>query len=103
MLDSFPSKYFSYIFRNHRWVRGDIQIWKWLFSKRLNRISKFKILDNIRRTLVKPVSFILLLFILFSSSICLKCIAPSPYASAFITGAISTFPFVYCFLLILFY
>ena len=68
MLDSFPSKYFSYIFRNHRWVRGDIQIWKWLFSKRLNRISKFKILDNIRRTLVKPVSFILLLFILFSSN-----------------------------------
>ena len=62
MLDSFPSKYFSYIFRNHRWVRGDIQIWKWLFSKRLNRISKFKIYDNIRRTLIKPVSLLLVIF-----------------------------------------
>ena len=51
----------SYIFRNHRWVRGDIQIWKWLFSKRLNRISKFKIYDNIRRTLIKPVSLLLVI------------------------------------------
>ena len=47
LLDGFPSKYLSYIFRNHRWVRGDFQIWKWLFSKRLNRLSKFKILDNL--------------------------------------------------------
>ena len=61
LLDGFPSKYLSYIFRNHRWVRGDIQIWKWLFSKRLNRISKFKIYDNIRRTLIKPVSLLLVI------------------------------------------
>ena len=69
LLDGFPSKYLSYIFRNHRWVRGDIQIWKWLFSNRLNRISKFKIFDNIRRTLIKPMCLILVLISFFYSKI----------------------------------
>ena len=73
LLDGYPTKYLSFIFRNHRWVRGDFQIWKWLFSKRLNRLSKFKILDNLRRALIKPMSMILLLFLsivnLFSLSV----------------------------------
>ena len=54
LLDGYPFKYISYIKRNHRWTRGDFQISKWLKSKRLNDISKFKIFDNLRRGLIKP-------------------------------------------------
>ena len=46
LLDGYPYKYISYINRNHRWTRGDVQIVKWLNSKRLNDISKFKIFDK---------------------------------------------------------
>lgn len=66
LLDGYPSKYLSYIKRNDRWTRGDWQIIKWLNSKRLNEISKFKILDNLRRSLLKIFSFILLIFSLIS-------------------------------------
>ena len=66
LLDGFPTKYLSYIFRNHRWVRGDVQIYKWLFSNRLSRISKFKIYDNIRRSLIKSATLIILILYVLS-------------------------------------
>ena len=66
VIDGYPSKYLSYIKRNDRWTRGDWQIIRWLKNKRLNEISKFKILDNLRRSLLKIFSFILLLFSLFT-------------------------------------
>lgn len=66
LIDGYPSKYLSYIKRNDRWTRGDWQIIRWLKSKRLNEISKFKILDNLRRSLLKIFSLILLIFSLSS-------------------------------------
>jgi cyclic beta-1,2-glucan synthetase len=65
LLDGYPQKYISYIKRNHRWVRGDWQISRWLNSKRLNEISKFKIFDNLRRSLLKVFSLILLIVSFF--------------------------------------
>ena len=65
LLDGYPSRYIPYIQRNHRWTRGDWQIISWLKSTRLNEISKFKIYDNLRRSLVSINSFILLLISLF--------------------------------------
>lgn len=62
LLDGYPSKYLAYIKRNHRWIRGDWQIIKWLKSRRLNEISKFKIFDNLRRSIIKIISFICLIF-----------------------------------------
>ena len=62
LLDGFPSKYIAYIFRNHRWTRGDWQIIKWLKNDRLNDISKFKIYDNLRRS-VLPIFSLGLLFV----------------------------------------
>ncbi len=62
LLDGYPSKYLAYIKRNHRWIRGDWQIIKWLKSSRLNEISKFKIFDNLRRSIIKIISFICLIF-----------------------------------------
>ena len=57
LLDGFPSKYISYINRNHRWTRGDWQISSWINNKKMNSISKFKIYDNLRRSLIKPLAF----------------------------------------------
>ncbi|MGN1299533.1 MAG: GH36-type glycosyl hydrolase domain-containing protein [Candidatus Scatovivens sp.] len=58
LLDGFPKKYIPYILRNHRWIRGDWQIIKWIKSKRLNTISKFKIFDNLRRSTVNIFAII---------------------------------------------
>ena len=62
LMDNFPNKFNSYIARNNRWIRGDIQISKWLFSEKLDVLSKYKIFDNIRRALV-PISILILLII----------------------------------------
>ena len=62
LLDGYPVKYISYMKRSHRWIRGDFQIARWLKSKRLNDISKFKIFDNIRRAILKIGAIGLLLF-----------------------------------------
>jgi len=64
-LDDYPSHYDSYAKRQHRWTRGDWQIARWLFPRvrdahkrparnRLPLISRWKILDNLRRSIVAP-------------------------------------------------
>ena len=50
LMDGYPAKYASFMNRLARWTRGDWQITRWLKGK-LNRLSKFKIFDNLRRSL----------------------------------------------------
>ena len=50
LMDGYPAKYASFMNRLSRWTRGDWQITRWLKGK-LNRLSKFKIFDNLRRSL----------------------------------------------------
>ena len=58
LIDGYPTKFRSYIMRTHRWVRGDWQLIKWLFKKDyLNFLSKLKIADNLRRSLIAPSLF----------------------------------------------
>jgi cyclic beta-1,2-glucan synthetase len=64
LVDDYPSSVLSHARRQHRWVRGDWQILFWLFplvpSRRgfkrnlLPAISRWKILDNLRRSLLAP-------------------------------------------------
>ncbi len=72
LIDGFPSKYNSYIMRLHRWVRGDWQLISWLFPSIKNRegkyiknplanINKWKILDNLRRSLSSSFSMLLII------------------------------------------
>ena len=61
LLDGFPTSYLSYMMRNHRWSRGDVQIVSWIKSKRLKLLDKFKIYDNLRRNLVSVFSMILII------------------------------------------
>ena len=70
LVDSYPSKYNSFSARLHRWVRGDWQLVPILFRKifdrshskifnPLSRLSKWKMFDNLRRSLVAPASMVL--------------------------------------------
>ena len=72
IIDDYPSHYSAHTRRKHRWVRGDWQIAQWLFGRvpdesgrmvanPITTISRFKILDNLRRSLVEPVTFLLFL------------------------------------------
>jgi cyclic beta-1,2-glucan synthetase len=71
LIDDYPSHYSAYTRRKHRWVRGDWQIAQWLFSRvpdesghkvrnPISTISRWKIFDNLRRSLVEPFTLILL-------------------------------------------
>ena len=79
LLDGFPFKLYSYLTRQHRWIRGDWQIADWATniiktkdkSKKinpLNPLSKFKILDNLRRSLV-PITIVAMLILVLSLEI----------------------------------
>ena len=59
LMDGYPTKYASFMNRLSRWTRGDWQITRWLKSK-LNALSKFKIFDNLRRSLFEITTIILL-------------------------------------------
>jgi cyclic beta-1,2-glucan glucanotransferase len=72
LLDDYPRSYQAYAKRQHRWTRGDWQILRWLFPtvpdangrkgrNPLPLISRWKILDNLRRSLVAPSMFFWLL------------------------------------------
>ena len=62
LMDGYPQKYNSFMNRLARWTRGDWQISEWIKSKLhlkneiiknpLNIISRYKIFDNLRRSLI---------------------------------------------------
>jgi len=73
VIEDYPSHYSAYNRRKHRWLRGDWQIVEWLTDRvpdesgarvpnPISLISRWKILDNLRRSLVEPATFALLLF-----------------------------------------
>ena len=77
LLDSYPSKFNSYILRASRWIRGDWQIINWQNNKIINRkeneitnpineLGKFKILDNLRRSLLEitQLASLIILFVI---------------------------------------
>ncbi|MDI1240289.1 MAG: glucoamylase family protein [bacterium] len=72
LLDDFPTRFNTFAMRSHRWIRGDWQIAGWILPwvrndrnkkvrNELSLISRWKILDNLRRSLVAPAIFLWLL------------------------------------------
>jgi cyclic beta-1,2-glucan synthetase len=72
LYEDHPSRYSADVGRKHRWMRGDWQIAAWLFSKVRGRsgqsvrnpisaLSRWKIFDNLRRSLVPPAMLLVLL------------------------------------------
>jgi len=71
LYDENPSQYEADVKRHHRWIRGDWQIASWILpfirdcngriiTNKLSLLSRWKIFDNLRRSLL-PVSLLLLL------------------------------------------
>ena len=70
VVDDYPASVLAHARRQHRWTRGDWQILFWLFPfvptreglerNRLPVISRWKVFDNLRRTLVAPATVALL-------------------------------------------
>ena len=71
LYEEYPARYEADIKRRHRWIRGDWQIAAWIFPfvpgphgrysrNPLSALSRWKILDNLRRSLV-PAALTLLL------------------------------------------
>lgn len=58
LIDGYPTKYTSFINRLSRWTRGDWQIIKWMLFSPLNLLSKYKIFDNLRRSLFEVAAII---------------------------------------------
>ena len=63
LIDDYPSYYNSSCKRKHRWIRGDWQLISWIFKKSpINKVGRWKVLDNLRRSLIAP-SIMLLIFL----------------------------------------
>ncbi len=56
VVEEFPSHYRTAAARQHRWVRGDWQLLPWILGPELPAIGRWKMLDNLRRSLVPPTS-----------------------------------------------
>ena len=72
VIEDYPSHYNAHNRRKHRWLRGDWQIAEWIqpmvpeesgqkVPNPLSVVSRWKILDNLRRSMVEPALFLLLL------------------------------------------
>ncbi|MBI5102415.1 MAG: cyclic beta 1-2 glucan synthetase [Nitrospirae bacterium] len=70
--EDYPSRYGADVSRRHRWVRGDWQLLRWLLpavpgpdgqrlKNPLSLLSRWKLLDNLRRSLVPSALTLLLL------------------------------------------
>ena len=61
LFESAPSHYGVAAARQHRWARGDWQLLPWILGSRIPVIGRWKMLDNLRRTLSAPAAFLTLL------------------------------------------
>ncbi|KRE47020.1 GH36-type glycosyl hydrolase domain-containing protein [Paenibacillus sp. Soil522] len=78
VVDGHPVTFQAYQQRLHRWVRGDWQLLCWIASRKHDRcgnlqpidlslLTRWQIIDNMRRSLVHPAVFILLAVSMFIS------------------------------------
>ncbi|MCX6672690.1 MAG: cyclic beta 1-2 glucan synthetase [Methanothrix sp.] len=98
--EDYPYRYTTDVSRRHRWIRGDWQIASWLLmhvpgpgglilDNPISALSRWKILDNLRRSLVIPAQ-ILLLFLAW-----LMLLQPR-FWTAVVVGAVLALPVLSC-------
>lgn len=62
LIDGYPAYYNSSCKRLHRWVRGDWQLIPYISRKSgINGLSQWKIIDNLRRSLISPSIMVLII------------------------------------------
>jgi cyclic beta-1,2-glucan synthetase len=103
VIEDYPPHYFVYVLRAHRWARGDWQLLPWLSPRvpgaqgekirnRLSIISRWKILDNLLRSLVAPFLFFFFIsgwFWLPGSPVFWTLVGVSSLAVPLITGVLT--------------
>ncbi|TVQ35149.1 MAG: hypothetical protein EA370_09645, partial [Wenzhouxiangella sp.] len=93
LLEQFPSSTATFMRRLHRWVRGDWQLLPWLRSSirradgtrcrnRLGPLDRWKIIDNLRRSVLPP-SFLALLVLAWSGLLPGSALAATVLIAAF--------------------
>ncbi len=66
VVEDFPARHDVDIRRQHRWARGDWQLLPWIFGRRRGErggvpaIGRWKMIDNLRRSLLAPVALLAL-------------------------------------------
>ncbi|WP_223427175.1 GH36-type glycosyl hydrolase domain-containing protein [Tateyamaria pelophila] len=66
VVEDFPTRYDVDIRRHHRWVRGDWQLFPWIFGfggadqGSLPALGRWKMIDNLRRSLLAPMAMLTL-------------------------------------------
>ncbi len=98
--EDYPYRYTTDVSRRHRWIRGDWQIASWLLTRvpgpggqvmdnPISGLSRWKILDNLRRSLVTPAQILLLFLAWF--------MLPQPgFWTAVVVGAVLAPPVLAC-------
>jgi len=72
VVESYPSSFYSFQHREHRWIRGDWQLIKWLGKNCVDRngenkrvdlcgLTRWHIIDNLRRSLLAPALLLIAL------------------------------------------
>jgi cyclic beta-1,2-glucan synthetase len=103
LFDDYPLQYLAFMHRLHRWVRGDWQLLPWLLPKvpsqgsekicnNFSMLGRWKIFDNLRRSLVASATLALLLggwLLLPNSVLVWTVLALSPYIMEFLTTLLS--------------
>ena len=100
--DDYPSRYLTFTRRKHRWIRGDWQLLRWLTRSvpgphglernRLSLLSRWKIVDNLRRSVVEIAQLTLLVA-------GWTALAPSPFRwTGLVLGAVAA-PWIFSLLL----
>lgn len=99
LFEEYPARYLAYTRRMHRWIRGDWQLLPWLFPRiptdqagqtlpnTFSTLDRWKILDNLRRSLVMPALLLLLIAAWLG-------LIGTPLFWTLVTPAILGFPFV---------
>jgi Cellobiose phosphorylase len=78
MYEAYPPSYNLDAMRRHRWIRGDWQIIQWLLPRvptsnhkwernPISKLGRWKLLDNLRRSLIAPGLLLLLVLFYFLS------------------------------------
>ena len=60
LFEAAPAEYIVAAKRQHRWARGDWQLVPWILRERLSAIGRWKMIDNLRRTLTMPAAVLTL-------------------------------------------
>jgi cyclic beta-1,2-glucan synthetase len=103
LFEDYPLHYLTLIHRMHRWARGDWQLLPWLglriphrangnIPNDLSLLGRWKIFDNLRRSLVGPAVLVFLIcgWLLPGSDVLWTVLALSPYAVGIVTSLLSS-------------